>query len=118
MSFFISYTADPADRVSVCGQVRLGRKISFDAVQWFSRYLSDETKRREVTCSLLRCDNGAGATEAHKDDKSRSSEEKSTASTHSDAKKGNGAGSDISFANTAQFLLLSLESVKALTQVI
>jgi uncharacterized protein YcbX len=79
--------------VSVCGQVRKGRKISFDADQWFSSFLSAGAGK-PVQCSLMRSlDEGA-----------------------TPAAKG-GEGQEIAFANTAQFLLLSLESVGALTQV-
>lgn len=100
-------SADQAGTVSVCGQVRQGRKISFDADQWFGRYLSGATGKA-VTCTLLRCDsNETAVCDKHSTDKAETSGVKSAKS----------AATDISFANTAQFLLLSLESVKALTQV-
>lgn len=112
-----------ADTVSVCGQVRHGRRISFDADQWFTRYLNSpnpstssseaatgasipvarpSVQRKETSCSLLRC--AAESTPSDKAAKSKDSD-------------GSGAVREISFANTAQFLLLSLESVHALTQV-
>ena len=110
-----------AGTVSVCGQVRQGRRISFDADQWFTRYLSNpnprtsdavsaavtttvarsSAQRKEITCTLLRC--AVEPAPANKPDK-KSANSGETAR-------------DISFANTAQFLLLSLESVHALTQV-
>ena len=111
-----------ADTVSVCGQVRQGRRISFDADQWFTRYLSNpnpstslnnsnfaavttvarpSAQRKEITCTLLRC--AAESAPSLKENKKS-------------ADSGESAR-DISFANTAQFLLLSLESVHALTQV-
>ena len=111
------------DTVSVCGQVRQGRRISFDADQWFTRYLSNpnpstslnstasatvtttvarsSAQRKEISCTLLRC-----AVEPAPSDKM----EKKSVDSGETAR-------DISFANTAQFLLLSLESVHALTQV-
>lgn len=110
-----------ADTVSVCGQVRQGRRISFDADQWFTRYLSNPnpstnvndtvtaaattvarppTQRKEISCTLLRC--APESSPANNTMKSADSGE---------------IARDISFANTAQFLLLSLESVHALTQV-
>lgn len=81
----------------MCGQVRRGRKISFDADRWFSTFLSDGG-RRDVACSLMRCEQLGGG---------------SAATTVVDGAR----RTDIAFANTAQFLLLSLESVAALTQV-
>lgn len=79
--------------MSVCGQVRKGRKISFDADQWFSSFLSAGAGK-PVHCSLMRSLDESAAR----------------------LPKG-GEGQEIAFANTAQFLLLSLESVAALTQV-
>lgn len=113
-----------ADTVSVCGQVRQGRRISFDADRWFAQYLSNPNPsvnaasststgshdgarvpalRKEVVCSLLRC--AETPSEAEKKEQ------------NGEGRKGKDSGADISFANTAQFLLLSLESVHALTQV-
>jgi hypothetical protein len=83
--------------VSVCGQVRKGRKISFDADNWFSSFLSSGAGK-SVHCSLM-----------------RSLEESSAVPRK--AQPAEGGGQEIAFANTAQFLLLSLESVGALTQV-
>lgn len=82
--------------MSVCGQVRKGRKISFDADQWFSSYLSIGAGK-PLHCSLMRSLDESSATPR----KSQSAE----------------GGQEIAFANTAQFLLLSLESVGALTHV-
>jgi hypothetical protein len=85
--------SDEAGAVSICGQIRRGRKISFDADQWFSTFLSSGA-RNAVSCSLVRCE-----------------------AIVEQSNVPGSSGSDIAFANTAQFLLLSLESVAALTQV-
>lgn len=118
---------DKADTVSVCGQVRLGRKISFDADQWFGEYLSTSTATgktgKTVTCTLLRCDVQIAAPKGAQEDTKKNEKEKEKEKENAETSKGSSKnksdnnGTDISFANTAQFLLLSLESVKALTQV-
>lgn len=100
------------ESVSICGQIRRGRKISFDADNWFSAFLSDthssssSSSNREVACSLVRCSSADPSGRAQ-----------ATASAEGAAMTANIAARDIAFANTAQFLLLSLESVGALTQV-
>lgn len=119
------------DSVSVCGQVRQGRRISFDADRWFAQYLSNPnpsvgatevgdsestprltTPRKEVVCSLWRCAESAPSDNKKQDHGTQDSGDSGGAVGRQKP------GGDISFANTAQFLLLSLESVHALTQVL
>lgn len=88
----------------------MGRKISFDADQWFGQYLSAATGKT-VPCTLLRCEYETAVREKPTTNANRNKAESSA------AKGDKSNATDISFANTAQFLLLNLESVKALTQV-
>ena len=95
--------------MSVCGQVRRGRKISFNADQWFALFLAggdqgasnSSAPKPPTACTLL-----------------RSVEAPPKRGEYSAAENRPAGSAEISFANTAQFLLLSLESVRTLTQVL
>lgn len=86
-----------ACHVSVCGQLRAAAKVSSNADDWFSAFLSHHTGR-SVRCTLMR---SAAVTSQSCSGSSSSS----------------GGSSEASFANTAQFLLLSSASIKRLIQV-
>lgn len=131
--------------VNVCGNIRHGSRISRDADQWFSRYLSIlpsssssvmAAVRKPMLCSLLRSINATTALEEATSTNTGSSKSLS----HNVAVTSNLSGTistkksdeklldkklhraevtdEICFANTAQFLLLTVESVKALINVI
>jgi hypothetical protein len=96
---------------NICGRKVFGSKISKDANEWFTEFLNKETsfdgqheEKRKVrkSFSLIQ----------HSSNCSASS---STANTE-DSCKTNTSDTQ-SFANTSQYLLLSMESIKALIQV-
>jgi hypothetical protein len=118
-----------ANPVSICGQLRLGHKISLDADDWFSRFLSKRVvrvnedssqpprKSNRVDCTLMRCADQPSPKQPPPtaDHQSGVAEQKSAVPAIKD--KQDEKGGSVGFANTAQFLVLSLESIKALTNV-
>jgi len=111
----ISTSAD----ISICGQVRKGVGVSTDADDWFSRYLSMSGNgssghcipgKSKVSCRLLRIDSLSQS--------SSSAPTSSSDTTTMRDKSGGVVPKNASFANTAQFLLISAESVRTLTQLI
>lgn len=128
--------------VSICGIIRRGIALSFEANDWFSRCLSADPRgdqkssrsqrQNNLTCILVRSahykpinnhtdiDASQGPTTAAAID-IISSIEDSTSSTNSSSTTTTTTISShnpsASFVNSAQFLLLSLESVRSLNQV-